>query len=236
MDKYVKNRVVIIPARGGSKRIPRKNIIDFYGKPMLTWPIAQAISSGLFDNIYVSTDDTDIASIAEEAGATIPFMRSDFLSGDNTSTIAVVQDFIQRLAIPEQTEVCCIYPTAVLLTSEALHQAVLSLKKNNADFVMPVCAYVSPLDRSLKLDDSGFIKMCDDAFAESRTQECSHYYYDAGQFYLGTAEAWMKNAGFYERKVASVELSRLQAQDIDTAEDLVLAKLLFGHMHARPVV
>lgn len=223
-------KIAIIPARGGSKRIPRKNIKNFFGKPMLSWPITAAINSGLFERIIVSTEDSEIATIAKECGAEVPFVRPSRLADDHAATVPVIQDAITRLNLAASDRVCCIYPTAAFIRGAVLQAAFKLLQQSAADFVMPVTAFSCPLARALNLDSQGRLQLLHIENENSRTQDCATHYHDIGQFYLGTAAAWLSSKAFYAQDVRGLIVPRYLAHDIDTPEDWQYAELVFRQL------
>lgn len=223
-------KIAVIPARSGSKRIPGKNTKLFHGQPILSWPIAAALESGLFDHVIVSTDCEQIAKIAEAAGAAVPFIRPAELAGDFVATVPVVQHAISTLANPDIDHVCCLYPTAAFVTPQILVDAAAKLQQLKADFVMPVTAYPCPLERALTVSNEGLLAMCYPEYLNTRTQDCVSVYHDVGQFYYGTTEAWLSNTDFYEQKVAAISIPKYRAHDIDTSDDWTLAELVFSQL------
>lgn len=219
--------IAIIPARGGSKRIPRKNIKHFYGKPILQWPITAVIASGLFDRIIVSTDDEEVAEIALAIGAEVPFYRPAELANDHAATVPVIRHAINAIGLSDSDIVCCIYPTAVFSRAADLCQAMSLLLETSADFVMPVTAYSCPLARAMMIDDAGRLKLSLPQNENKRTQDCDTFYHDVGQYYLGTAAAWLRDKGFYEQDVRALVSPRHLAHDIDTPDDWYFAELVF---------
>ena len=221
-------KVAIIPARGGSKRIPRKNIRLFNGKPMLAWSIGTALQSGVFDRVIVSTDDTEIASIAQSFGAEVPFMRPATLADDYTGTSAVVRHAVQWLNEHHPvTLVGCIYATAPLLLPEDLRQAAAALA-DNADlkFVFSGCRFSFPIQRALYRNAKGQIEPVQPDAIPKRSQDLPETYHDAGQFYLGSAEAWLTGAPMFATHSYLQELPQHRVQDIDTEADWQRAELL----------
>lgn len=223
-------KIAVVPARGGSKRIPRKNMKEFCGKPMLHWPITTALKSGIFERIIVSTDDPEIAELAKEAGAEVPFFRPAELAGDFVATVPVIQHAISQLNMPHLSHVCCIYPTAAFLTPQILHAAVMQQQKSEADFVMPVVRLSCPMERALSLSKTGLLSMRYPEHLNTRTQDCTELYQDAGQFYLGTVNGWLSNRDFYQQQVAAITIPKYRAHDIDMPDDWVLAELIFPHL------
>lgn len=222
--------VAIIPARGGSKRIPQKNIKHFCGKPMIAHAIDAAKISGVFDEIVVSTDCDDIASLALEFGATLSIKRPVELADDYAPTIPVVQHAIEQLAELAIESVCCIYATAAFLTPEILKQAHGFICEDVADFVMPVVAYSCPFERALQMDGQGFLRMKNIENLNQRTQDCEILYHDVGQFYFGSIDAWREPSHFYDQRVKAVPIPKYRAHDIDTPEDWVFAELVFNQL------
>lgn len=219
--------IAVIPARGGSKRIPRKNIKHFYGKPILQWPITAVMDSGLFERVIVSTDDEEVAEIALAAGAEVPFYRPAELANDYAATVPVIRHAIQALGLSDSDIVCCIYPTAVFSRAADLRQAMALLQETEADFVMPVTAYSCPLARAMMIDATGRLKLSLPQHENTRTQDCDTFYHDVGQYYLGTAAAWLRDKAFYEQDVRALVTPRFLAHDIDTPDDWYFAELVF---------
>ena len=222
-------KIAVIPARGGSKRIPRKNIKSFCGKPIIAWTIETAIASCLFDNIIVSTDDQEIAAVAKEYGAEIPFMRPSSLSDDFTTTSPVVAHAIQWYREIDQypDEVCWIYPTAPFVTSADLQRGLEILNNTCSDYVVSVTRYPFPIQRAIKLIDGLRVEMYQPEFFNTRSQDLEEAFHDAGQFYWGRAEAWIEGKSFFSGNTAPVILPRQRVQDIDTLEDFFLAESMF---------
>ncbi|WP_321276191.1 pseudaminic acid cytidylyltransferase [Thiomicrorhabdus indica] len=222
--------IAIIPARGGSKRIPKKNIKEFCGKPMISHAIAIIKDSGLFDEIVVSTDCNEIAQIALQSGATRTLSRPKALADDYAPTIPVIQHAIEQLPFSGIKSVCCVYSTAVFLTPEILQQAHAFIDENNADFVMPVVAYSCPFERALKLNQQGFLSMKNLENLNQRTQDCEILYHDVGQFYFGSIAAWKEPGQFYDKRVKAISIPKYRAHDIDTPEDWILAEMVFNQL------
>lgn len=221
------SRVAIIPARGGSKRIPKKNIRAFRGQPMIAWPIHAAQGCGLFDRIVVSTDDVEIAQVAEAAGAEVPFLRAAALADDHTGVTAVVRDALDRLqasnALPEYA--CLIYATAPLLRATDLALGFEKLKETGADFAVSIASFSAPIDRALILEE-GQVRMRLEANRLVRSQDLPEAYHDAGQFCWGRTESWLAGCGIFQAPTAPVILPRIRVQDIDTQEDWAQAEIL----------
>lgn len=218
----------IIPARGGSKRIPRKNIKPFLGKPIIAYSIEAALKSNLFDEVMVSTDDTEIAEIAKKHGAKVPFMRSKKNSDDFATTMDVLQEVIESYKKKDQTFefVCCIYPCAPLLTVENLLEAFDKLTKNNKKTVFPIIEFSFPIQRALKLEDSN-LSFDQPEFALSRSQDLPKRYHDAGQFYFFRVKTLMEEQKIIGDSVGAIVISEMDAQDIDNETDWKLAEIKY---------
>ena len=214
-------RLAVIPARGGSKRIPRKNIKMFGDKPMIAWSIEVALKSGCFDRIIVSTDDEEIAAVAREYGADVPFMRPAALSDDNTATSPVVAHAIQWQKKNGHTPiaVCCIYATAPFLWGEDLLLGYETLESLGCDYSFSVTSYAFPIQRAVKLTEEGRVEMFQPECFSKRSQDLDMAYHDAGQFYWGRPEAWLSGKPFFTADSAPIILPRYRVQDIDTLED-----------------
>jgi pseudaminic acid cytidylyltransferase len=221
-------KLAVIPARGGSKRIPRKNVKLFGGKPMIAWSIEAAQHTKLFDRIVVSTDDKEIASIARKYGADVPFVRPAKLSDDHTGTAPVIAHAIEWHLKHDfdPIEICCIYATAPFLRSEDLKLGQKALDQSDVDFAFSVTSYAFPIQRAIKLNNDGRIEMFDPSQFQVRSQDLQEAYHDAGQFYWGTKNAWMSGAPIFGPNSAPVFLPRYRVQDIDTPEDWEQAELM----------
>lgn len=227
-------RVAVIPARGGSKRIPRKNILPFCGKPMIAWSIEAALASGCFDQVLVSTDDKEIAEVALQHGATVPFVRPQSLADDFTGTGAVIAHAIQFLQAARQTceQVCCIYATAPFVRAEDLQQGLQVLQEGACEFAFSVTSYAFPIQRALRISAAGGVEMFQPACFAMRSQDLEHAYHDAGQFYWGTCQAWLDGKPIFAPYSRPVVLPRFRVQDIDTTEDWLHAEALFKILRA----
>jgi len=227
-------KLAVIPARGGSKRIPRKNIKPFCGKPMIAWPIEAALQSGCFDQIVVSTDDAEIAEVARQYGAQVPFMRPRALADDHTATTAVVAHAIDWFAtqgqMPEQ--VCCLYATAPFVSADDLRRGLAVLTETGSDYAFAVTSYASPIQRAIRITEAKRVEMFNPEHFNTRSQDLEEAYHDAGQFYCGRASAWQTNKMIFGPSSAPVILPRHRVQDIDTAEDWLRAEWLFKAMQA----
>ena len=221
-------RMAVIPARGGSKRIPRKNIRLFQGKPMLAWSIEAARVSGLFDQILVSTDDAEIAHIAEQWGAWVPFMRPAELSDDHTGTTAVIAHATQwAFDTGHQPDaVCCIYATAPFLRPTDLIQGLAALQSGPWAYAFSVTDFAAPIFRAFAALPQGGIDMFFPEHFGTRSQDLPVALHDAAQFYWGGAQSWIGDKRIFDRHSTTVRLPRWRVQDIDTPEDWHRAELL----------
>lgn len=221
--------VAIITARGGSKRIPRKNIKDFMGKPMLAYAIEAAQKTGVFDEIMVSTEDSEIAQVAQNFGAKVPFMRSPQTANDFATTTDVLkevyQEYIKRGTYFD--EICCIYPCVPLLTSDILKGAYESFKKSEGDSLTPVVQFSYPIQRALQINQQGFLEYREPENAAKRSQDLRKMYHDVGMFYYMKASVLEGR----ENKAAYFEMKESQIQDIDTLEDWNMAELKYRMLH-----
>jgi pseudaminic acid cytidylyltransferase len=223
-------RVAIIPARGGSKRIPKKNIKLFHGKPIITYSIDAAIKSGLFDRVIVSTDDLEIAKVANDSGAETPFIRPAELSDDHTGTNAVVCHAINFLQSQGDfiNYACCIYATAPLIQIDYLRQGYKKLINENKKFVFPVTNFPFPIQRAVRISDlDGNITPFDKASFSKRSQDLQECYHDAGQFYWGTPQAFSSEYDLFTGSTGVIKLPRNYVCDIDTPEDWCIAEALY---------
>ena len=221
--------VAIITARGGSKRIPRKNIKIFMGRPMISYAIAAARDSGLFSEIIVSTDDEEIADVSRANGADVPFMRSPATSGDFSTTADVLCEVLGRLADEGRAfdDFVCIYPCVPFLTGEVLAKAYSVFKEKNADALMPVVRFSFPIQRAMVSDGQGFLSYREPENERTRTQDLEPAYHDAGMFYCCKTAVLMKEKTLVPRKTAMFELPETCVQDIDTMEDWRLAEMTY---------
>ncbi|CTV44465.1 pseudaminic acid cytidylyltransferase [Escherichia coli] len=224
--------VAIIPARGGSKRIPRKNIKMFCGKPMIAWSIDAAKKSGVFDRIIVSTDDEEIAAVARKFGAEVPFMRPDALSNDFMGTIPVIRHAAEWLASNGNVAnfICCIYATAPFICPKDIIIGLDILRKEQADYAFTVTRFPYPIQRSLKINKEKKISMFFPDMYHVRSQDLEESWHDAGQFYWGTSSAWLNETPIFSANSCSIELPRERVQDIDTPEDWIMAEWLYKTM------
>ena len=220
--------IAIIPARGGSKRIPRKNINIFAGKPMIAHAIAIAKSSGLFDHIVVSTDDAEIATIAREWGAETPFVRPDELANDYTATVPVIAHGVQvcRELGWAPDDICCIYPGVPFLQVGDLKGALTLLLKSDCDYSFPITEFPSAIQRALRRLDSDQMQPFYPQYELTRTQDLEPAFHDAGQFYWGKADAWLLNNKVHSSGVGYI-IPNWRVVDIDTPEDWERAELIY---------
>ena len=227
-------RLAVIPARGGSKRIPRKNIRPFAGRPMIAWAIDAALQSGCFDRVIVSTDDAEIADVARAAGAEVPFLRPAALSDDHTGTIPVVAHAVQWQAdagaAPDQ--VCCLYATAPFVQPADLQRGLALLESSGAQYAFSVTSYAFPIQRAIRLTPEGRVAMFDPTQFNTRSQDLEEAFHDAGQFYWGRAAAWLQGLRIFSPESVPVQLPRHRVQDIDTPEDWTRAEWLWRAMRA----
>lgn len=228
------SRVAIIPARGGSKRLPRKNIRMFCGKPMIAWSIESAKASGCFDQILVSTDDEGIANVAREWGARVPFMRPAELSDDFTGTLPVIRHAVQWLEehdVPAEYA-CCLYATAPFVSPADLRRGLQLIKDTGSRYAFSVTSYAFPIQRAIRITDNGRVAMFNPEHFHTRSQDLEEAWHDAGQFYWGTAAAWCEESPIFGEDSVPVKLPRHRVQDIDTSEDWLRAEWLFQAMQA----
>ncbi|MCF5518075.1 pseudaminic acid cytidylyltransferase [Pseudomonas sp. PA-3-6E] len=227
-------RLAVIPARGGSKRIPRKNIKTFCGKPMIAWSIHAALQSGCFDKVIVSTDDEEIAQIAREYGASVPFMRPANLSDDYTGTIPVIQQVIEWCKENgfDAQQVCCLYATAPFVSPDDLRRGLGVLEQSGSQYAFSVTSYAFPIQRAIRLTGAGRVEMFNAEHFCTRSQDLEEGYHDAGQFYWGLASAWLSGKISFSPESSAVLLPRYRVQDIDTPEDWIRAEWLFKAFQA----
>ncbi len=225
-------RIAVITARGGSKRIPRKNIRDFCGKPILAYSVEAALASGAFDTVMVSTEDKEIAEIAEGYGAEVPFFRSGRNADDFAATRDVLREVLEEYeSRGERFDVmCCIYPTAPFVTAQRLREAAELLEKNGADSVLPVVRFSFPPQRCVIVKD-GAVQFKWPEYAQARSQDLEPYYHDAGQFYCLNVKSFREQNAMVMKRTIPLILSEMEIQDIDTEEDWKLAELKYRLLH-----
>jgi pseudaminic acid cytidylyltransferase len=223
------NNLALIPARGGSKRIPGKNIKNFLGKPIISYVIETALESELFDEVMVSTDDEQIAGIGRAAGAEVPFMRSAENADDYATTADVIGEVLQEYEQMKNRSfdrVCCIYPTAVLTDTQALKDGYELLASSEADAVMPVVAFGYPVWRGLQINEDSDIAFKWPEMEEQRTQDLDKVYHDAGQWYWLAVDSFLHSKSLFHNAKAIVK-NEMEVQDIDTLDDWELAKMKY---------
>lgn len=223
----------VIPARGGSKRVPRKNVRDFHGKPMIVWSIEAALQSGVFGRVLVSTDDAEIARIARDAGAEVPFSRPRELADDHTPTVPVMAHGIGEAEQlwGEAQAVCCLYAAAPFVRATDLREGLGLLGSSGARYVLPVTSFPFPIQRAVRLTEEGRVEMLSPEHVVTRSQDLEEAYHDVGQFYWGTREAWLDGVPLMGPDSAPLLIPRHRVQDIDTPEDWERAERLFAALH-----
>lgn len=223
--------IAIITARGGSKRIPRKNIKEFCGKPILAYSVEAAIQSGVFDTVMVSTDDREIADIAVKYGAEVPFFRSEKTADDFATTTDVLFEVLDEYEKRgEHYEVgCCIYPTAPFVTGGKLREGMEALTNSGADTLIPVVPFSYPPQRAMVIRD-GQLLFHQPEYLVSRSQDLETHYHDAGQFYLFYTESYRKNGNLLLGKILPLVVSELEVQDIDNLTDWEIAEMKYRLM------
>lgn len=223
------NKLAIIPARGGSKRIPRKNIKDFLGKPIISYSIEAAISSGLFDEVMVSTDDDEIKEISIRHGAKVPFLRSAKNSTDFATTLNVIEEVVTEYNNRGRTFGigCCLYPTAPFITLQKLNEAHELLISNRFDSVFPVLRFSAPIQRSLRLGANKKVEMFYPEHLHSRSQDLEPAFHDAGQYYWVNIKPVLEKQKLWTDNSGGIEIGEMEGQDIDTLEDWTMAELKY---------
>ncbi len=226
--------LAIIPARGGSKRIPRKNIKEFLGKPIIAYSIKAALDSKLFDEVMVSTDDAEIAAIARQTGAIVPFMRSEKNSADLSSTVDVLEEVLLEYSKLGRNFdfFCCIYPAAPLVSAQRLKQAYEVLLSSDVDSVFPIMRFGYPIWRGLKMEN-GYTSMIWPENYDKRSQDLPAAYHDVGQFYFMRSASLLVKKKIFTDKTIGIEIPESEAQDIDNEEDWKMAELKFRLLLAK---
>ena len=221
--------LAMITARGGSKRIPRKNIKEFNGKPIIAYSIEAALASGVFDEVMVSTDDEEIAEIAKRYGAKVPFFRSEKTANDFATTVDVIEEVLNTYKDRgEEFDIfCCIYPTAPFITAKRLKDAVEQLSASDADSLIPVVRFSYPPQRAMEIHDGKLVFRQPENLSK-RSQDLEPHFHDAGQFYVVRSESFFKNHGIMVGDILPMELSELEVQDIDNEVDWKLAELKYN--------
>jgi pseudaminic acid cytidylyltransferase len=221
--------VAMIPARGGSKRIPRKNIKNFLGKPIIAYSIEAAKASGCFDKIIVSTDDEEIAAVARQYGAETPFLRPKDISDDYATTVDVINHSINWLLENNIAveNICCIYATAPFVEADDLISGLTAIQDNRFLFAFSATSYAFPIQRAIKVNKDGAVDMFNSEYMNTRSQDLEEAYHDAGQFYWGKAKAFLDGKPIFSPAAFAVKLPRKRVQDIDTPEDWDAAEIAF---------
>lgn len=224
--------IAIITARGGSKRIPRKNIKAFLGKPMVVYSIEAALASGVFDEVMVSTDDEEIAGIAKKAGAAVPFMRSEATSNDYAATADVIREVIEEYGKRNISfdKFCCIYPTAPFLTPERIREGMALLEEKGADSVMPVVPFSFPPQRCVVIREGRLAPKWPENMPK-RSQDLEPFYHDCGQFYCVDTKRFLEEGQIIMPNTWPLILTEMEVQDIDTPQDWELAEVKYRILH-----
>ena len=227
--------IAIIPARGGSKRVPRKNIKDFLGKPIIAYSIELAIQSGLFEEIMVSTDDDEIADIAIQYGASIPFKRSKENADDYATLADVIEEVVKKYNDNgiHFNNFCCILPTSPLISTQQIKEAYMLLQNNKYTSVTPVVPFSYPILRSLKFDEDNYLSMVWPEYITSRSQDLSTAYHDSGSFYWVNTNIFFKEKVLFTKDGTGIILNEMQVQDIDNETDWKLAELKYTMLYAK---
>lgn len=225
--------LAVITARGGSKRIPRKNIKPFLGKPILLYSIQAALDSGAFDEVMVSTEDEEIAELAGKAGAKVPFFRSSDTANDYATTADVLLEVLEQYReMGEQFDyICCIYPTAPFVSAKRLREAMENLTAQGADALLPVVRFGFPPQRSVVVGNDGFLQFKWQEYMLARSQDLEPFYHDAGQFYCLKVERFLEQKKMVMKKTLPLVLPESEVQDIDTEEDWRIAEAKFRALH-----
>lgn len=228
-------KIAIIPARGGSKRIPQKNIREFFNKPVIAYSIRAALQSELFDRVIVSTDNDEIADVALSYGAEVPFIRPAELSGDQTGIIDVMSHAVNWVCQQEEelTAVCCIFATAPFIQKEDLKKGLDILEGGRWQYVFSATHFGSPIFRSFKMQPDNSLDMLYPEHFYTRSQDLPETMHDAGQFYWGRPQAWLDGLKIFDRCSTVVELPRWRVQDIDTMDDWERAEMIFQLMQTQ---
>lgn len=224
--------LAIITARGGSKRIPRKNIKEFCGKPIMAYSVEACVQSGVFDTVMVSTEDEEIAQIGKKYGAQVPFYRSEKTAGDFANTNDVIDEVIAEYEKRGEffDFIACIYPTAPFITAERIRDAVNKLSESDADSLIPVVGFSFPPQRGMEIVD-GCLRLVYPQYRDTRSQDLTPHYHDAGQFYIMRTESYKKTGRIMAGKILPFVLSEMEVQDIDNPVDWELAELKYKLIH-----
>lgn len=223
--------IAIITARGGSKRIPKKNIKEFYGKPMLAYAIEATKGAGIFDEIMVSTDSEEIADVARKYGANVPFMRSEKTANDFATTFDVLEEVLSEYKKIGKIfdVVCCIYPCVPFLTSKSLCDAYKTLNEVNADALQPVCKYPVPIEWAMKIEN-GLLVPNDREALKIRSQDLIPKYFDVGMFYFCKTNILLEEKTLVPQKTSAYIIDESECQDIDTPDDWKIAEMKYKLM------
>jgi len=226
--------ICIIPARGGSKRIPRKNIKNFLGKPIITYSIEQALKSGLFEEVMVSTDDSEIANIALKYGAKVPFLRTEKNSNDFATTAEVLIEVIHKYSENgvDFENICCCYPTAPFVNTTRLIEGFELLNKEQVDSVLPICGFDYTIWRSLKENENGYLSFNWEEFEDSRSQDLPQAFHDAGQWYWIKTKSLMTQKKIITPYTRGLLLDSLEVQDIDNIHDWEIAEIKYEYLQS----
>ena len=226
-------KIAMIPARGGSKRIPRKNIKAFHGKPIIAYSIEAAINCRLFDEVVVSTDDQEIATIAQKYGAKVPFFRPDALSDDYATTVDVIKHTLNWYAEHSIgiSFICCIYATAPFIKQAALIEGYQAITKQGYQYAFAATEFNFPIQRAIRVSDKGAVSMFNSEHLNTRSQDLEKAYHDVGQFYWGNAKAFNNDLPLYSTDAYAVIIPDIDARDIDTMEDWSFAEALYKISH-----
>ena len=224
-------KLAVITARGGSKRIPKKNILSFDGQPIISYSIKAALESGVFDEVMVSTDDETIAQIALQYGAKVPFVRSEKTANDYAGTVDVLFEVLDEYEKRGEKfdTICCLYPTAPFVTKEKLDKAMKAFEESKADTLLPVVRYSYPPQRALVAEDNR-LKLKYPEHVSSRSQDLEPWYHDAGQFYIMKVDSLRRNKFIIMGDIVPFELSELEVQDIDNMTDWEIAEIKYRYM------
>ena len=230
----MKNTVAVITARGGSKRIPKKNIKEFCGKPIIAYAIRAAIASNIFDEVMVSTDSEEIAKIARDYGAVVPFMRSEKNADDYATTEDVIMEVVNQYKERGKAYayVCCLYPTTPFITSSILKEAVKIMVQENPAVVIPVVQFSYPPQRCFVIDENGYARFKYSEYVKTRSQDLEKQYHDAGQFYIYHVEKLFAHNGIIEDDFKPIILPEMCVQDIDTLDDWKMAEMKYRLVHS----
>jgi N-acylneuraminate cytidylyltransferase len=221
--------ICVIPARGGSKRIPRKNIKEFNGKPIIAYSIEAALKSNCFDQVIVSTDDVEIVEVAKKYGAQVPFIRPTELSNDYAGTIPVIKHAIEWLEENNNSieSVCCLYATAPFIQPQTISRAFQRLQESKTDYCFSATSFTFPIQRAIRITQNDKVEMFYPEYFNVRSQDLEEAYHDAGQFYWGKAQAFKDELPIFSEVATSYILPRYLVQDIDTKEDWIRAEAMY---------